>query len=83
MRKPSSYRELRGGSTLKGWIPVRRINRGSRGTWLSGVLISSLRTSLGGFDGGGSVYRDFGRVSLDLLELKVDWSDPSLPASVD
>lgn len=38
---------------------------------------------MGGFDGGGSEYRDSGRTSLDLLELKVDWSDNSLPASAD
>jgi hypothetical protein len=52
-RAPSLKRAVNGASVLKGWTPVNRINRGSRGTWWSGVSRSMLRTLVGALDGGG------------------------------
>ena len=68
-------------------MPVRRMSLGSRGTWLSGVLRSSLSMPLGGLVGGGSGYRGFdgngiGK-SLALLDVIVDNSDASSPLSSD
>lgn len=77
MRNPSSYKALRGASTLNGWIPVRRISLASRGTWLSGVLRSSLRISVGGLVGGGRGYRG-DTAELGLLEDGDDSSETSL-----
>lgn len=51
---PSLYKVVSGGSTLNGCTPVKRINRGSRGTWLSGVILSTSKISTGLLDGGGS-----------------------------
>lgn len=51
---PSLYNAVNGGSTLNGCTPVKRINRGSRGTWLSGVILSASKMSTGFLDGGGS-----------------------------
>jgi hypothetical protein len=59
-------------------MPVKRISRGSRGTWLSGVLRSSFKTSVGGFVGGGSGYGGF-CAELGLLEVVVD---PSVLSSL-
>lgn len=68
---PSLYNAVNGGSTLNGWTPVNRINRGSRGTWLSGVPLSTSKMSTGFFDGGGSGMS--GSPGLGMMSSTVIW----------
>lgn len=61
---------------------MRRISLGSLGTWLSGVLRSSLRISVGSCVGGGRGYRG-ATAELALLELGDESSEISLPLCSD
>ena len=53
MHIPASNNSVSGGSQFNGWLPVSRINLGSRGTWLSGEFASTGNISVGITETGG------------------------------